>query len=136
MFDRATLVLAVFNLEILMLSAFTVCSFFTCRIPYRIMCQVSFVGKKFIVNYVDQAVVKRLEWELPCRVVAKSLFCKVAEEQVFFFHDTVTDSVRNQADLERSSSGWKKFYHKVQIIIYIYSGASYNGPSHQRTTSK
>ena len=80
--------------------------------------------KNFILSYSardelthGQTVMKRLKWVLPCRAVAKSLFCKVAEEQVFFFHDTVTDTVRNQA--AQTSNGWKKLYHKVHTCSYI-----------------
>lgn len=60
-----------------------------------------------------QLVEKRMKFILPCRAVAKSVFRTIAEDQVFFFQETVSEKVRNHAD--NSFKKWKKFCHKVYV---------------------
>ena len=59
----------------------------------------------------NQLIEKRLKCILPCRTVAKSIFRMIAEEQVFFYQETVTEKIRNHAD--NSFRRWKRLYHKV-----------------------
>ena len=58
-------------------------------------------------------VEKRLKFILPSRTVAKSLFRTIAEDQIFFYQETVTEKVRNHAD--NSFKKWKKFCRKVSV---------------------
>lgn len=87
-----------------------------CRIPYQVLCQIAFALRFFTMSYQtrdedNQLIEKRLKCILPCRTVAKSIFRTIAEEQVFFYQETVTEKIRNHAD--NSFRRWKKFYHKV-----------------------
>ena len=90
--------------------------YYVCRIPYQNLCQIAFALRFFIVTYQVrdeeyQLVEKKLKFVLPCRTIAKALFRSIAEEQVFFFQDTVSEKIINHAD--NSFKKWKKFCHKV-----------------------
>ena len=73
----------------------------------------------------NQLIEKRLKCILPCRTVAKSIFRTIAEEQVFFFQETVTEKIRNHAD--NSFRRWKKFYRKVSHNLYPDTSAIIRG---------
>ena len=96
-----------------------------CRIPFHALSQIAFVLKYFTLTYHTrdedhQPIEKKLRFILPCRTVAVSLFRTIAEEQVFFYQETVSERIRNHTE-NSANNKWKKFCHKVYKIASVPS---------------